>query len=52
VYLVQQVKKLHGKSINPSGEELLETNLQGAFQDIFFITTLDKTSKFIDAMYD
>jgi len=39
------------KSINPSGEKYWKQTYKGAFQDIFFITTLDKTSKFIDAMY-
>lgn len=40
------------KSINPSVEKYWKQTYKGAFQDIFFITTLDKTSKFIDAMYD
>ncbi len=40
------------KSINPSGEKYWKQTKKGAFQDIFFITTLDKTSKFIDAMYE
>ena len=40
------------KSINPSGEKYWKQTYKGAFQDIFFITTLDKTSKFIDAMYE
>ncbi|MEL7657857.1 MAG: FAD-binding oxidoreductase [Bacillota bacterium] len=40
------------KSINPSGEKYWKQTDKGAFQDIFFITTLDKTSKFIDAMYE
>ncbi len=40
------------KSINPSGEKHWKQTYKGAFQDIFFITTLDKTSKFIDAMYE
>lgn len=40
------------KSINPSGEKYWKQTNKGAFQDIFFITTLDKTSKFIDAMYE
>lgn len=39
------------KSINPSGEKYWKQTYKGAFQDIFFITTLDKTSIFIDAMY-
>jgi FAD/FMN-containing dehydrogenase len=40
------------KSINPSGEKYWKQTYKGAFQDIFFITTLDKTSKFIEAMYE
>ncbi len=40
------------KSINPSGENYWKQTYKGAFQDIFFITTLDKTSKFIEAMYE
>lgn len=40
------------KSINSSGETYWKQTYKGAFQDIFFITTLDKTSKFIDAMYE
>lgn len=40
------------KSINPSGENYWKQTYKGSFQDIFFITTLDKTSKFIDAMYE
>jgi FAD/FMN-containing dehydrogenase len=39
------------KSINPSGEKYWKQTYKGGFQDIFFITTLDQTSKFIDAMY-
>ena len=39
------------KSINPSGDKYWKQTYKGAFQDIFFITTLDKTSIFIDAMY-
>ena len=39
------------KSIEPSGEKYWKQTYKGAFQDIFFITTLDKTSIFIDAMY-
>lgn len=40
------------KSINPSGEMYWKQTYKGAFEDIFFITTLDKTSKFIEAMYE
>ncbi len=41
-----------GKSINPSGETYWKQIYKGGFQDIFFITTLDQTSKFIETMYD
>lgn len=40
------------KSINPSGEKYWKQTYKGAFQDIFFITTLDKTNTFIGAMYE
>ena len=40
------------KSISPSGEKYWKQSYKGGFQDIFFITTLDQTSKFIRAMYD
>jgi FAD/FMN-containing dehydrogenase len=40
------------KSISPSGEKYWKQTYKGGFQDIFFITTLDQTSKFINAMYD
>jgi len=40
------------KSTTPSGETYWKQTYKGAFQDIFFITTLDKTSKFINAMYE
>ena len=40
------------KSIEPSGEKYWKQAYKGAFQDIFFITTLDKTSIFVDAMYE
>ena len=40
------------KSINPSGETYWKQTYKGAFQDIFFVTTLDKTSTFINAMYE
>jgi FAD/FMN-containing dehydrogenase len=39
------------KSITPSGDASFKQTAKGSFQDIFFITTLDKTSKFIEAMY-
>jgi len=40
------------KSINPSQEKYWKQTYKGAFADIFFITTLDKTSKFIGAMFE
>lgn len=40
------------KAINPSGEKYWKQTYKAGFQDIFFITTLDQTSKFIEAMYD
>jgi len=40
------------KSINPSGEIYWKQTFKGAFQDLFFITTLDQTSKFINAVYN
>lgn len=39
-------------SISPSGKTYWKETYKGAFQDIFFITTLDKTSRFINAMYE
>ena len=42
---------LNEKALQPSGEQYWKKTAKGAFQDIFFVTTLDKTSKFIDAMY-
>jgi len=40
------------KASTPSGENYWKLTYKGGCQDIFFITTLDKTSKFIDAMYE
>ena len=40
------------KSIGTSEGTFWKETLKGGFQDIFFITTLDKTSKFINVMYD
>jgi FAD/FMN-containing dehydrogenase len=37
--------------INPSKEPYFKQRARGAFQDIFFITTLDKTPGFISAIY-
>jgi FAD/FMN-containing dehydrogenase len=39
------------KLINPSGQKYWKETYQGAFQDIFFTTTLDRTPKFVHAMY-
>ncbi|HRX08265.1 MAG TPA: FAD-binding oxidoreductase [Candidatus Limiplasma sp.] len=43
---------LNEKVLNPSGATYWKQTAKGAFQDIFFITTLDKTSKFISLMYE
>jgi len=40
------------KAVNPSGKKYWKQTYKGGFQDIFFITTMDKTSKFISAMYE
>lgn len=40
------------KSINPLGDKYWKQTYKGGFQDIFFITTLDRTPKFINAMYE
>jgi FAD/FMN-containing dehydrogenase len=40
-----------GKIINPSEGKYWKETYKGAFQDIFFVTTLDRTPEFIDAMY-
>jgi FAD/FMN-containing dehydrogenase len=45
-------KQVLSKAINPSGETYWKQMAKGGFKDIFFITTLDKTQKFIDAMND
>lgn len=45
-------KEVLSKSINPSGETYWKQTYKGAFQDIFFITTLDKSSTFINKMYE
>jgi FAD/FMN-containing dehydrogenase len=36
--------------LKPSSDPYWKLNYKGAFQDIFFLTTLDKTPKFIQAM--
>jgi FAD/FMN-containing dehydrogenase len=40
------------KAITSSGEKYWKQTLKGAFQDIFFVTTLDKTPGFIEKMYE
>ena len=40
------------KAMTSSGEKYWKQTLKGAFQDIFFVTTLDKTSAFINKMYE
>lgn len=44
-------EKVMEKVMNPSGEQYWKEIYKGAFQDIFFVTTLDKTSDFINKMY-
>lgn len=44
-------EKVLEKVINPSGEKYWKETYKGAFQDIFFVTTLDKTPQFIEKMY-
>lgn len=39
------------KTVNPSGDTYWKQTYKGSFQDIFFITTLDQTFKFIEVMY-
>ena len=43
-------ERLLEKLISPSGEKFWKETPKGAFQDIFFLTTLDKTSDYIQAM--
>jgi FAD/FMN-containing dehydrogenase len=45
-------KEVLAKAINPSDEKYWKQTYKGAFQDIFFVTTLDKTLVFIKAMYE
>jgi FAD/FMN-containing dehydrogenase len=40
-------EKVLNKLIKPSGEKYWKETAKGAFQDIFFLTTLDKTNMFI-----
>jgi FAD/FMN-containing dehydrogenase len=44
-------EKVLEKVINPSKEGYWKQTAKGAFQDIFFVTTLDRTGEFIAAMY-
>ncbi len=43
---------LNEKVTSVSGETYWKQTQKGAFQEIFFVTTLDKTSKFIALMYE
>ncbi len=40
------------KAMTSSGEKYWKQTLKGAFQEIFFVTTLDKTPAFISKMYE
>ncbi len=44
-------EKVLNKLIHPSKEKFWKEIYKGAFQDIFFLTTLDKTTSFIQAVY-
>lgn len=46
---VSAVKVLN-KAINPCGKTYWKDTLKGSFQDIFFLTTLDKTAEFVAKM--
>ena len=39
------------KLLRPSKEKFWKETYKGAFQDVFFLTTLDKTSDFVQAVY-
>ena len=39
------------KMIHTSGEKYWKETYKGAFQEIFFVTTINRTSEFIDLMY-
>lgn len=39
------------KITNPCGDRYWKERYKGGYQDIFFVTTLDKTAKFIDAIH-
>lgn len=43
--------KILNTLINPSGKKYWKETAKGAFQDIFFLTTLGRSVEFIDAMY-
>jgi FAD/FMN-containing dehydrogenase len=43
--------KVLSKALNPSKELYWKETAKGAYQDIFFVTTLDKTPTFLKAMY-
>jgi len=44
-------EKVLNKLINPSGEKYWKETAKGAFEDIFFLTKLDKTTLFINMAY-
>jgi FAD/FMN-containing dehydrogenase len=44
-------EKVLNKLINPSKEKFWKETYKGAFQDVFFLSMLDKTSDFIQAAY-
>ncbi len=43
--------KVLEKIKTPCGDKYWKETFKGAYQDIFFVTTLDKSPKFIEAMY-
>jgi len=45
-------EEVQAKAFEPSGEPYWKEISKGAFQDIFFTTTLDRTSIFIDAVQE
>lgn len=42
--------RVYEKAISPSGKHYWKDSFKGSFQDIFFVTTLDKTAEFINKM--
>jgi FAD/FMN-containing dehydrogenase len=59
-YGLRMVPAVHGaggetilaKVMNPSGAKYWKETYKGAFQDLFFTTTLAKTSQFIEKMFE